>query len=214
MRVIGYVRVSTASQAESGAGLEVQRATIEAECARRGWELVEIIEDAGASGRSMKRRPGIKRALNTLATGDAEVLMASKLDRLCRSTRDFAEMLDQSRYYGWRLVVLDCNVDTSTPSGELLAGVMSQFAQYESRIISERTKDGLAVKKSQGVKIGRRVQLSEQAVRLMIEQRNTGASYAKIAEHLNAEGVPTAQGGARWYPSTVQQTLSRVEVAA
>ena len=213
MRVIGYVRVSTVSQAESGAGLEVQRATIEAECARRGWELVELIEDAGASGKSLNR-PGLKSALDTLSAGDAEVFMASKLDRVSRSVKDFAELVDQSRHYGWKLVVLDCNVDTSTPAGEMLAGVMSTFAQFERRMIGQRTKEALAVKKSQGVQLGRRVEVSDKAVEFMIELRNGGATYAKIAEHLNAHGVPTAQGGARWYPSTVQQTLSRVEVAA
>jgi DNA invertase Pin-like site-specific DNA recombinase len=213
MRVIGYVRVSTVDQADSGAGLEVQRGAIIAECARRGWELLEIIEDAGASGKSLNR-PGLQKALDTLSTGGAEVLVTSKLDRLSRSVKDFCEVVDLSQYYGWKLIVMDCNVDTSTPAGEMLANIMATFAQFERRMIGTRTKEALKVKKDQGVKLGRPVNLSTEVLDLIAEQRRSGASYAKIADTLNAQSVPTAQGGAKWYPSTVQQTMARLEVAA
>jgi DNA invertase Pin-like site-specific DNA recombinase len=62
MQVLGYVRVSTSEQADSGAGLEVQRQAIVAEVERRGWQLLEIVEDAGYSAKSLKR-PGIQSAL-------------------------------------------------------------------------------------------------------------------------------------------------------
>jgi DNA invertase Pin-like site-specific DNA recombinase len=213
MRVIGYVRVSTIDQANSGAGLEVQREAIIAECARRGWELLEIIEDAGASGKSLNR-PGLKKALDTLSTGGAEVLVTSKLDRLSRSLKDFCEVTDLSRFYGWKLVILDCNVDTSTPAGEMMVNILATFAQFERRIIQVRTKEALKVKKDQGVKLGRHSAISTEVLDLIAEQRKAGASYAKIADTLNAQSVPTAQGGAKWYPCTVQKTMARLEVAA
>ena len=65
MRVLGYVRVSTDEQSDSGAGLEAQRRAIAAECKRRGWQLVEVIEDAGFSAKDLKR-PGIQAALRAL----------------------------------------------------------------------------------------------------------------------------------------------------
>lgn len=71
-RVCGYVRVSTAEQADSGAGLEAQRQAITAEALRRGWELVAIHEDAGASGKDLKR-PGLQQAL-ALIESDAAAL--------------------------------------------------------------------------------------------------------------------------------------------
>jgi len=80
MRVLGYVRVSTAEQADSGAGIDAQRAAIQAEADRRGW-LVELIEDRGYSAKDMNR-PGIRHALDTLDAGDAEALCVSRLDRL------------------------------------------------------------------------------------------------------------------------------------
>ena len=212
-RVIGYVRVSTDGQAESGAGLDAQRNAIMAEVTRRGWDLVEIIEDAGVSAKNLDR-PGIKRALSTVAGGGADLLMAAKLDRLSRSVRDFSEILDQSVHYGWKLVILDCNVDTSTPVGEAMAGVMAQFAQLERRMIGVRTREALAVKRSQGIVGGRRANLPANVITKAQQYRAQGMSYAKIADLFNAQGIPTAQGGKAWHPATIQKTLDRVTVAA
>src|SRR6476619_4615889 len=88
MRVLGYVRVSTSEQASKGAGLEAQRRAILAECQRRGWHLVETIDDAGYSARDL-RRPGIQEALRALERGEASALVVAKLDRLSRSMLDF-----------------------------------------------------------------------------------------------------------------------------
>ena len=95
MRVIGYVRVSTDEQRVSGAGLEAQRQAIAAECRRRGWQLIEVIEDAGWSAKDL-RRPGIKTALEVLEAGDAKALVVAKLDRLSRSLLDFAGLMAQA----------------------------------------------------------------------------------------------------------------------
>jgi DNA invertase Pin-like site-specific DNA recombinase len=208
-RVIGYVRVSTDGQAESGAGLEAQRNAILAEVARRGWTLTEIIEDAGISAKTLDR-PGIKKALSTLAEGSADVLLAAKLDRLSRSAEDFCHMLNQSRYYGWKLVILDCNVDTSTPAGQMLAGVMAQFAEFERQMIGVRTREALAVKKTQGIVGGRRANVPEDVITDLRAMRSQGMSYAAISDQLNANHVPTAQGGKQWHPATVQRVLDRV----
>ena len=204
-RVIGYVRVSTTGQAESGAGLDAQRSSIEAECQRRGWELVKIVEDA-LSAKSLNR-PGLQGALDELNTGQADVLLCAKLDRLSRSVKDFCEILDMSRYYRWQVVVLDCNVDTSTPAGEMMAGVMAQFAQFERRMIGLRTREALAVKKAQGVQLGRPSVLPAAVVELIEDHRRSGLSYAKIAQQLNDQAVPTAHGGRQWHASTVQKVM-------
>ncbi len=87
LQVIGYVRVSTEEQQRSGAGLAAQRKAIEAECARRGWQLVEVIEDAGYSAWDLKL-PGVQIALETLRRGEAGALVVAKLDRLSRSMLD------------------------------------------------------------------------------------------------------------------------------
>ena len=70
--VVGYVRVSTSEQADSGAGLEAQRAAIDAEAAHRGWTLLETFEDAGASGKSLSGRAGLQEALQAVEDGKAQ----------------------------------------------------------------------------------------------------------------------------------------------
>jgi DNA invertase Pin-like site-specific DNA recombinase len=201
-RVIGYIRVSTEEQADSGAGLAAQRAAITTEAHHRGWSHLEVIEDAGASGSDLKR-PGITTALAALAAGRANVLMVSKLDRLSRSLVDFAHLMERSRKEGWALVALDLGVDTSTPTGEVMAGVLALFAQFERRLIGQRTREALAVKKAQGVRLGRPPVVQPAVIARVRAERARGFTYAAIAAGLNAEAVPTAHGGERWHKSTV-----------
>ena len=148
------MRVSTDEQAISGLGLAAQRAAIEAECARRGWTLVAVHEDPGVSGKSMDR-PGLAAALADVEQGRAAALVVSKVDRLSRSSFDFVGLLEAAQRGRWNLVALDVNVDTTTPQGEMMASVMAIFAQLERRLIGQRTRDALAAKKAQGVRLGR-----------------------------------------------------------
>jgi DNA invertase Pin-like site-specific DNA recombinase len=208
MRVLGYVRVSTSEQASSGAGLEAQRRAILAECQRRGWHLVETIEDAGYSARDL-RRPGIQEALRALERGEASALVVAKLDRLSRSMLDFSKLMAKATREHWALVALDVAVDTSTPSGEAMANMLATFAQFKRRLISQRTKEALAVKKAEGVRLGRPPTMPQSVVKRIQRQRARGDSLRKIAEGLNEDGVPTAQGGARWYAATVRHVLLR-----
>src|SRR5256885_16834960 len=106
MQVVGYVRVSTDEQRSSGAGLSAQRAAIEAECRRRGWQLVEVIEDAGYSAKALKR-PGVQIALETLRRGEADALVAAKLDRLSRSMLDFTAVMAKASKQHWAPVAPD-----------------------------------------------------------------------------------------------------------
>ena len=83
--------------------------------------------------------------------------MVAKLDRLSRSLLDFAALMEQARSSGWNLVALDLGVDTSTPAGEMMASVLATFAQFERRLIGQRTKDALAVKRAKASSSGVRV---------------------------------------------------------
>jgi DNA invertase Pin-like site-specific DNA recombinase len=209
-RVLGYIRVSTDEQADSRAGLDAQRAAILAEATRRGWQLVEVIEDAGYSGKSL-RRPGIQAALEALRTRRADTLVVAKLDRLSRSLLDFAGLMNQATRERWALVALDLGVDTTSPAGEAMANVLATFAQFERRLIGERTREALMAKKASGVRLGRPAQLPADVARRIRRDRSQGRSLREIAAQLDAEGVPTAQGGRRWYASTVRAVLHRTE---
>jgi DNA invertase Pin-like site-specific DNA recombinase len=207
LRVVGYIRVSTDEQASSGAGLEAQRAAIVAEVERRGWQLAGIVEDAGLSGKSMTGRPGLAAAIETVERGEAQALVVAKLDRLSRSLLDFAALMDRARRQKWSLVALDLAIDTTTPSGEMMANVMATFAQFERRLIGQRTRDALAQKKLDGVVLGRPRMMKAEVLERIQREREAGRSYAAIADALTEDGVPTAQAGRRWYASTIRKAV-------
>lgn len=211
--MIAYLRVSTEEQSVSGLGLDAQRSVLAAEVARRGWEDVAFIADEGKSGKTLNR-PGITQALAALAAGEASTLVVAKLDRLSRSLLDFATLMEQARREGWELVVLDLNIDTSSPSGALMANVLASFSEYERRVISQRTALALQAKKAQGHRLGRPTVLDKAVVRRVVEMRAAGMSTPAIARTLNAEGVPTARGGVAWYASTVAAVLRSAELDA
>jgi DNA invertase Pin-like site-specific DNA recombinase len=105
------------------------------------------------------------------------------------------------------LVALDLGVDTTTPAGEMLANVLASFAQYERRIIGQRTKDALAEKRRQGVRLGRPRVVDDEVIARIVAARNAGHTLASIAASLNADEVPTVRGGRRWHDSTVRCIL-------
>lgn len=165
----------------------------------------EVFVDAAASGKALVGREALARALAVVQAGHAQVLIVSKLDRLSRSLLDFAEIMRRAQNEGWNLVALDLGIDLSTPAGEFLASVIASAAQWERRIIGQRTKDALAAKKASGVRLGRPGSLPADIVQRIISERSRGTTLAVIADRLNDEGVPTAQGGLRWYPATVRK---------
>ena len=157
----------------------------------------------------MNGRAGLQEALEAVDGGQAQALVVAKLDRLSRSLLDFAGLMERARKQGWNLVALDLGVDTSTPSGEMMASVLATFAQFERRLIGQRTKDALAVKKANGVKLGRPREISPETVERMQELYERGLSAAAIARRLNEEGVETPRGG-RWHHAGVVRALSWV----
>ncbi len=207
LRVALYSRVSTAEQAESGAGLLAQETALRAHAAHRGWQVLTHLTDAGVSGKSLSGRPALSQALRLVASGDADAIAVAKLDRLSRSLLDFAGLMARSQAEGWALVALDVDVDTTTPSGRLVANVMASVAEWERETIGARTRDSLAARRAQGIMLGRPRTVSQIAVDRARSLRAAGLSYAACAEQLTAEGVPTAHSGARWYASTVRKVL-------
>jgi len=206
-QVIGYVRVSTSEQGESGLGLDAQRTAIREECSRRGWTLLHIFEDVGVSGKAINGRPALQAALAVLRDHGASGILVSKLDRLSRSLVDFAHLLDTANKQGWNLVALDLGVDLSTPAGEFLASVMAACAQWERRVIGLRTKEALAAKKAQGFRLGRPPCIDPHIVDRVTNLRTDGKSLREICDRFNAEGIPTPRGGVCWRPSSLHSMV-------
>jgi DNA invertase Pin-like site-specific DNA recombinase len=212
--MIGYLRVSTEEQANSGLGLDAQRDTIQRYADAHGWDVVWY-EDAGLSAKSLDR-PQLQAALARLQVlpkrRDVDGVVVAKLDRLSRSVVDFAGVLELARAKKWALVAIDLGVDTSTPTGELVANVMMSLAQWERRVIGERTSAAMQAAKRQGRHMGRVSALPQATVDRLLTLRATH-TLAGTAVQLNAEGLATATGGT-WTGSAVGKVQARVTAAA
>lgn len=208
VRAVGYVRVSTKEQAISGLGLEAQVKAIEEECDRRGWLLASVEQDAGVSTRRAVM-PGLERAIDACRGGEVSVLVVAKLDRLARSVGKFAAIVDLANKEGWDLVVLDPAVDLTTPMGRAMAGVAAVFAQLERDLISQRTKDGLAISRAKGILPGLRSTIDERTVKRIVREYGKGKSLRSIAEGLDLDCVPTPRGAYQWHHARVKDVLER-----
>lgn len=221
VEAVGYIRVSTNEQADSGLGLEAQRQKIRAQCEANGWNLLRLHEDAGVTAKHLDR-PALRAALDDLRPG--RVLVVLKLDRLTRSVRDLGELTELIEEAGADWASVTEKFDTTTASGRLILGIMVQLSQWEREVISERTTDALAVRKSQGLRLGttplgyrtvedalgvkhvEEVEEEMKAVRLARELRGGGLSLRRIAALLDEAGFKTKRGG-KWEAMTVQKIL-------
>jgi DNA invertase Pin-like site-specific DNA recombinase len=214
-KVFGYVRVSTDEQAIRGYGLEAQERAIRKEAQHRGWEIVEILRDEGVSGATLDR-PGLHEALTRAAQGEAQAVVASKLDRLSRSLVGTADLMEWATTAGIYLVAFDPDLDTSSANGRLLAQIMAVVAEWEREQISSRTLDAASVRRSQGLRMGREgvrdtaPKLAQRIQRL----REKGTTWQAIADTLNADKVPTIRGGTHWRVSSVQSAAGYVRPVA
>jgi DNA invertase Pin-like site-specific DNA recombinase len=126
---LGYCRVSTGDQT-----LETQRDALKADGCERIYE-------EKASGKNVEDRPELQAVLGFMREGD--VLTVTKLDRLARSVRDLMDVHDRLKEKGCALRILNMNLDTATPTGKLMLGVLGSIAEFERDLILERQREGI-----------------------------------------------------------------------
>ncbi|MFZ6005454.1 MAG: recombinase family protein [Actinomycetota bacterium] len=209
LKALLYSRVSTGRQAKSGLGLDDQTQAMTEAATNRGWTVVDHITDAGVSGKSVKARPGLLKALNRLDDGEADVLVVAKLDRLSRSVGDFAQLLDRAQRKGYGVVVLDVDVDTTKAAGEFVVNVLASAAQFERRLIGDRVKAAHAQRRLRGQRAGQRPELPNALRQRIAREVAKGTSLNAMASRLNEAGVATARGG-KWYASTIRHVVRSV----
>ncbi len=174
-----YARVSTSSQ-----NLDAQVDSLRAYALRRGGEITEFIDKAQSGRRS--RRPALDGLMEAVTRREFDAVVITKLDRLARSMRHLCELADTFKAVGVDLVVLDQAIDTSTPSGKLLFGVLALVAEFEADLIRERTKAGLAAARRRGRRPGRpRAKRDPKVLARVRRLRSSGRSLAQIAEVLD-----------------------------
>lgn len=170
MPTIGYARVSTDEQ-----NLGMQ---LDALCAA-GCDRIE--QDRGVSG-SATCRPGLDRALGALQPGDT--LVVWKLDRLGRSLAHLIETVADLGERGVAFRSLTDPVDTTTAAGQLIFHIFGALAEFERKLIRERTTAGLAAARKRGVRLGRRPSLKPEQAALARRLRDEGQSLREIGRQL------------------------------
>lgn len=201
---VGYLRCSTEEQAESGLGLEAQRAEIAALAIRRGVTVVGWFTDAGISGATMGKRPEFLAALRFLDSGQAGQLLAKDVTRLSRSSADLGALLAAAQADGWTVATADQLVDTADPQGAMLPMFLGIVGDLERRFTSVRTTQALAAARARGTKLGKTSTLPDQVRTEIVNRRDTCSTWQQIADLLNDRGVATGQGGSCWRPAQVR----------
>lgn len=179
-----YVRVST-----DGQTVENQLRELRAVAKREKWKVVKVFRDDGISGaKGRDKRPGFNDLCKSVTQGKLDMVAAWSVDRLGRSLQDLATFLTDLHAKDVDLYLHQQGLDTSTPSGRAMFGMMAVFAEFERAMIQERIKAGLARtdKKSGRPRVSAEI---EEAVR---EARTAGKGQLKISRELGI-GVGTVR---------------------
>lgn len=146
-----YVRVSTDAQREEGYSIEAQEEMLIAYCVSRGIKNYEVYTDGGFSGSNINR-PRLSELISDIESGKISHVIVYKLDRLSRSQKDTLFLIEDVLIpNGVSFVSLNENMDTSTPIGRAMLGIMSAFAQLERETIKERTRMGMKERVKSGL---------------------------------------------------------------
>lgn len=150
MRVAIYVRVSTIEQFKEGYSITEQIARLTKFCEAKGWTVYKVYTDGGYSGADMER-PALQEMIRDIGYGLFDAVLVYKLDRLSRSQRDTLEIIEDILLpSNIEFVSMTENLDTSTPFGRAMIGILSVFAQLEREQIKERMAIGIEGRAKEG----------------------------------------------------------------
>jgi site-specific DNA recombinase len=225
-----YLRLSVAT--DDSVSITAQETLVGEEARRRGWGEPVLFVDEGVSGSKDVKRPDRDAMEARIAAGEFSALIVKSVDRLARSTADFARIVATCKRAGTALVVTDLGVDTSSPGGGMVLDVLAALASFEAAMIGARVKAGNVEKIRQGRALGGpvpfhlrnvprdgggmvRVVDEEKApvAKEIIERLLAGESFRGIAVDLNRRGIAAPRRGKAWTSSTVRQVASNPAVA-
>ncbi len=172
-----YLRVST----KNGQTVENQRRQLRKVAKHRGWEIVATYQDEGISGaKGRDKRPGYDKLLKDAARGEFDIVAAWSVDRLGRSLKGLVEFLSEIHALNVDLYLDQQGLDTTTPAGKAMFGMLGVFAEFERAMISERVAAGLARAKAEGKTLGRPPGRSKKRDKLQGDVRRLRRAKASI----------------------------------
>jgi DNA invertase Pin-like site-specific DNA recombinase len=208
---VAYVRVSTQGRGRSGLGLEAQRDAIAAFAATNGFAISEVFDEVetGKGCDALERRPKLAEAMQRARKLKAPVIVA-KLDRLSRDVHFISGLMQHRTPF----IVAELGADTDP----FMLHIYAALAEKERRLISERTKAGLAAARKRGTKLGGRNRKSdENAAAAAARDEELRPVFVELQEmsangtaaELNARGIPAPNGG-RWFAVQVIRVRERL----
>lgn len=221
MRAIGYTRVSTDEQAREGISLENQRAKIETYCELNELELIDVLEDAGKSGKDLNRE-GIQSLVDRIRGRSVDAVVVYKLDRLSRRVRDTLSLMDLVEKKSVAFHSITERIDTKTAMGKFFLNIMASMNQWERDTISERTRDALHLKIVKNERAGQipygwrlaedgktliEHEKEQRAIELIKDLHGKGYSFRAICRELEKEGHQPA--GKKWHHQTIKNILRK-----
>jgi DNA invertase Pin-like site-specific DNA recombinase len=174
-RVALYARVSTL---DKGQDPETQLIQLREYAKRRNFEIIGEFIDY-ASGTSEERKQ-YKQMMEAAKKRKLDVVLVWRYDRFARSTQALVNALKEFKNLGIDFISYQENIDTTTPTGELIFHVMASLAQFESSLISERVKAGMQRAKAQGKNISR-PKLAKSKLNRIMELKEQGLSMNQIS---------------------------------
>ncbi len=237
VRVVGYCRVSTDEQRDEGVSLAAQKDRVAAYATAQDLDLVGVEVDAGISGKvPPEQRPGLASALDRIRRGEADGIVALKLDRISRCVRSVLDLADSARQFVWRLISVSEALDTGTATGRFTLTILAALAQLEREQVSERTAFALAAVAREGRVRSHRTPFGfrtpngstvagtgekavlvedeiEQDILAQIVQlhEESGFGARRIAKALNGRGIGNPRTGGHWTHGTIGSILRTIE---
>jgi DNA invertase Pin-like site-specific DNA recombinase len=204
-RVYGYASVSERHGIIINREIREQAEAIAAECEHVGIGLLQVVSEREPAKGQGLTRPGLEYALRRILEGEADGLIVCDLSRLTRSSAQLGAILQWFVSRDVRLVAIAEEIDTAEHSGQVTVRTLIGFSNRERERITARTRRGLEVARSNSQAARRPAVIDDPYLRERIRRmREQHMSLQAIADALNAEGVPTVRGGAKWRPSSLQ----------
>lgn len=223
-KAIGYIRVSTQDQADSGLSLTHQENKIKAYCSALDIELVDVLADAGFSAKNTNR-PALQNIMQLMKSKQIDAVVILKLDRLTRSVKDLGALTELFEKTDVSLISVQDSINTATAAGRLVLNVLGSVSQWEREANGERVKAAMSVKKASGQLVGSvpygynladdgitliANEIEQKTLELIKKLRSSKLSFRQIAAELEKRSIMTKKGCTKWQAKTISNLCQQV----
>ena len=219
MKVLGYVRVSSAVQKIKNNSIPLQKRKINDYCKLNDFDLVQIYEDDGISGMSINKRMGYKNMISFMKENQIDGIVVWSLSRLGRKMKDVVEFMDYLKKNNIRFYSIKENLSNDDKIGSLIMNILGSINEFEVEVIRERIKDVKRNKKENNEVYGRLMygydningklvinQTERNTIKRIKNLRSRKWSWRRISNKLNEEGILSKEGN-KWYDGSLYNVM-------